>query len=154
MRFQKILVPTDFSDASRTALPHARDLAKASNGEVLLVHVMELPQYPTLFEGTALVVPPMDENLRRQLESQLDDFAKAEFTDQGIPARTLLREGPPTQMLLDLAKDEGCDLIVVATHGYTGLKHMLLGSTTEQLVRHAECPVLTVRASLGKPADA
>ena len=69
-------------------------------------------------------------------------------------ARMMLREGPPTQMLLDLAKDEGCDLIVVATHGYTGLKHMLLGSTTEQLVRHAECPVLTVRASLGKPADA
>ncbi|MBK8974526.1 MAG: universal stress protein [Planctomycetes bacterium] len=146
LRFQKILVPTDFSDASREAFGHARALAQASGGTVLLVHVMEMPHYPTLFEGAALVAPAIDDDLRAQLRQQLDALAQEHFVAHGIPVNAVLREGPPTQELLDCATEQGADLIVVATHGYTGLKHMLLGSTTEQIVRHACCPVLTVRA--------
>lgn len=150
VRFAKILVPTDFSAASVEAFAHARDLATAfrdGRSEVVLVHVMEMPQYPTLFEGSALVVPPVDDRLRDQLRRQLDELAQEHFGRHGVPARALLREGPPTQELLDCAAEEQADLLVIATHGYTGLRHMLLGSTTEQVVRHAPCPVLTVRAS-------
>jgi nucleotide-binding universal stress UspA family protein len=143
-KFQRILVPTDFSAASAAAIPYARDLA-ADGSEVILVHVMELPHYPALFEGTALVVPPIDETLRSQLRKQLDSVLEKEFGDHGVKARAILREGSPTRELLDCAKAEKIDLIIIATHGYTGVKHMLLGSTTEQVVRMADCPVLTVR---------
>ena len=146
IRFQTILVPTDFSSAAKQAIPYAAHLARP-DGEILLVHVMELPHYPTLFEGTALVVPPIDENLRKQLEAQLEKSA-AEVRDSGLRCRSILREGPPTSELLDCAKEQSADLIVIATHGYTGIKHMLLGSTAEQVVRHACCPVLTIRAEL------
>lgn len=152
IRFQKILVPTDFSPASKQALPYARELATLHGAEIVLVHVMELPHYPTLFEGTALVVPPIDESLRAQLEEQLQKLAGEIAGDSGFRCRAVLREGPPTQELLDCAKEEGADLVVIATHGYTGLKHMLLGSTAEQVVRHACCPVLTIRADLSKPS--
>lgn len=150
IRFKKILVPTDFSPASKQALPYARELAKLHDAEVLLVHVMELPHYPTLFEGTALVVPPIDDSLRAQLKEQLEKLAAEGTAKGGFPCRAILREGPPTQELLDCAKEEGADLIIIATHGYTGLKHMLLGSTAEQVVRHACCPVLAIRADLTK----
>lgn len=150
IRFQKILVPTDFSQASKQALPYATELAKLHQAEVVLVHVMEIPHYPTLFEGTALVVPPIDDGLREQLGEQLRKTAADVATEHGVRSRAVLREGPPTAELLDCAKEEGADLIVIATHGYTGLKHMLLGSTAEQVVRHACCPVLTIRADLDK----
>ncbi len=85
--------------------------------------------------------------MREQLKKQLDSVLEKELTGHGVKARAILREGSPTRELLDCAKQEHVDLIVVATHGYTGVKHMLLGSTTEQVVRLAECPVLTVRAT-------
>ncbi len=146
LRFTKIVVPTDFSSASQQAFGYAAEMATRHEAEVLLVHVMELPHYPTLFEGTALVVPPIDDELRGQLQKQLDSAAEEHFASRGITVRTALREGPPTQELLACVTEEQGDLIVIATHGYTGLKHMLLGSTTEQIVRLASCPVLTVRA--------
>ena len=147
LRFTRIVVPTDFSSASQKAFGYAAEMATRHEAEVLLVHVMELPHYPTLFEGTALVVPPVDDELRTQLQKQLDQAAEEHFAKHGIAVRTLLREGPPTQELLRCVEEEQADLILIATHGYTGLKHMLLGSTTEQIVRLATCPVLTVRAT-------
>jgi len=150
IRFQKILVPTDFSPASSQAVPYARELARLHQAEILLVHVMELPHYPTLFEGTALVVPPIDETLRTQLSAQLEKSARDLAAESGVRCRAVLREGPATHELLACAKEENVDLVVIATHGYTGLKHMLLGSTAEQVVRHAGCPVLTIRADLAK----
>jgi len=144
--FRKILVPTDFSKASQAALPLARVMAQCFSAELLLVHVLELPHYPTLFEGTALVVPPIDDTLRTQLGEQLERLLADEVSSHGVTGRAILREGPPTSELLDCAREESVDLIVIATHGYTGLRHMLLGSTAEQIVRLAPCPVLTVRA--------
>jgi universal stress protein A len=148
IQFRKILVPTDFSPASRQAVPYGCELAKQHGAELILCHVLEIPHYPTLFEGTALVVPPIDESLRTQLGEQLRKLAEETAQDHAVPCRAVMRDGPPTQQLLDCAAEEGADLIVIATHGYTGLKHMLLGSTAEQIVRHAPCPVLTIRADL------
>ncbi|MFO1053159.1 MAG: universal stress protein [Planctomycetota bacterium] len=152
LRFQKIMVPTDFSAASKQAFLYARELAKLHGAEVLVVHVVEVPHYPTLFEGTAMVVPPLDETVRRELTGQLDRLIESEFTAQGVSARRLLRDGSPRHELLACARDEQADLLVIATHGYTGLRHVFLGSTTEQVVREAPCPVLTVRARPEGPA--
>ena len=149
IQFRKILVPTDFSSASKQAIPYGCAMAKQHEAELVLCHVLEMPHYPTLFEGTAVVVPPLDESLRTQLAAQLDELAAETSRDHGVACRALIRDGSPTQELLDCATDEQADLIVIATHGYTGLKHMLLGSTAEQIVRHASCPVLTIRADLG-----
>ncbi len=152
LKFRKILVPTDFSTASKQALPYAREFARAHGSEVVLVHVIEVPHYPTLFEGTAMVVPPLDESLRRELLRQLEELARTELREHGVTSRVVIRDGSPRHELVACAKEEAADLLVIATHGYTGLRHVFLGSTAEQVVREAPCPVLTVRATAGEPA--
>ncbi len=144
-------MPTDFSPHAQQALPFAREMAAAHDAEILLCHVMEPPIYPTMLEGTALVMPPLDESLRDQLHKQLEALRDQEF--EGMRARVVLREGSPTTELLEVAAEEDVDLIVVATHGYTGLKHMLLGSTAERIVRMAPCPVLTVREKTNQATE-
>jgi nucleotide-binding universal stress UspA family protein len=143
-RFRRILVPTDFSAHSRHALSYALDLARASDGEILLVHVVEPPIYPAMFEGAALVAPAYDEQMQDRIRKHLEQFAKEHLA--GAPkVRTALRHGQPVQELCAAAKEENSDVIVLATHGHTGLTHLLLGSTAEQVVRLAPCAVLTVR---------
>ncbi|MHC5065394.1 MAG: universal stress protein [Planctomycetota bacterium] len=143
INIKKILVPTDFSQHSKEALRYAVALAEVHGAEIILGHVMEPPIYPTMFEGAAVAVPPLDESFRKQLEDHLDDLRKEEVGDTS--SRIFVREGSPTTELTELAREEDVDLIVIATHGYTGIKHMLLGSTAEKVVRNAPCPVLTVR---------
>ena len=143
IQIKKILTPTDFSPQSKEALRYAVELAKVHEAEILLAHVMEPPIYPTMFEGAAVAVPPLDESFRKQLEEHLESVRQEEVGD--IPSKISVREGSPCTELSELAQEEDVDLIVIATHGYTGLKHMLLGSTAEKMVRNAPCPVLTVR---------
>ncbi len=143
IQINKILIPTDFSPHSKEALKYAVELGKVHGAEIILVHVMEPPIYPTMFEGAAVAIPPLDESFRKQLEEHLETMLKEEVGD--IPSKSFVREGSPTTELTDLAEEEDVDLIVIATHGYTGIKHMLLGSTAEKVVRNAPCPVLTVR---------
>ncbi len=143
IRINKILVPTDFSEHSKEALRYAVEMAKVHDAEIILGHVMEPPIYPTMFEGAAVAVPPLDESFRKQLEEHLEDLRKEEVGE--ITSKIVVREGSATSELTELAKDEDVDLIIIATHGYTGIKHMLLGSTAEKVVRNAPCPVLTVR---------
>ena len=143
IKIRKILTPTDFSQHSKEALRYAVELAKVHDAEIILGHVMEPPIYPTMFEGAAVAVPPLDESLRKQLQEHLETMRKEEIGD--LPTKVIVREGSPTNELIELAREEDVDLIVIATHGYTGIKHMLLGSTAEKIVRNAPCPVLTVR---------
>lgn len=144
IKIRKILVPTDFSEHSENSLRYAVEMARTHGAELLLAHVMEPPIYPTMFEGAAIAVPPMDDAFKQQLVEHLETLRKKWVGDE-VPARGVLREGSPTPELMDLALEEDIDLIVVATHGYTGIKHMVLGSTAEKIVRTAPCPVLTVR---------
>jgi nucleotide-binding universal stress UspA family protein len=152
-QIKRILVPTDFSEHSRLALGYAKDHAERHGAELLLCHVMEPPVYPTMLEGTALVMPPLDEKVRDQVERQLVELRDASIGPD-LPCRVVLREGTPTTEIIELAKTEDVDLIIIATHGYTGLKHILLGSTTEKVVRLAPCPVLTVRSKHAGTTDA
>ncbi len=138
--FEKILVPLDFSPSSEAALRVARDLARANQGALLLVHVHELLVSP---DGELVVpsVPDAEPEFDLRLEA-----AKLNLVREGgvaVDARCLV--GRAAVEIIALAKEESFDLIVMGTHGRTGLKHLLLGSVAEAVVRKASCPVLTLR---------
>ncbi len=138
---KKILVPTDFSDGSMAAVQYARELAPGLGAEVLLLHVLPSPLYPFALNTTS--VPTLEKELRHGVAQRLEELAVAE-QGQGIEARAVMRSGIPFSEVIDTAKDEEVDLIVMSTHGYSGIKHLMLGSLAEKVVRSAPCPVLVV----------
>ncbi len=144
-QFQRIVCPTDFSPTANAAVAHAVELAKTFRGELVLLHVLPPLPYP-LLDGIsiAMVLPQLQDQLRTHAEEQLKAAAKA--LGSGFTLRTELRDGSPHEQVLACAHETKADLIVMGTHGHTGLKHALLGSTAERVVRLATCPVLTVRA--------
>lgn len=146
MKFAKILVPTDFSPPSELALAKAIELAKDGKGKILLVHVVDPPPYLSTMaaEVATVAVLEIQERTRKWAQEKLAKLAKDKIP-AGVGVETVLLEGVPFYELLELAKSAKPDLIVMATHGHTGIKHFLLGSTAERVVREAECPVLTVR---------
>lgn len=145
LHLRRLLVPVDFSDRSRQALAEAVTFARQFQSRILLVHVVEPMVLP---ENLMLAVPELPEvggSLVGDCEQRLARLAEKE-----IPAEhrgdTFVRVGRPFDEICQLAANEQADLIIISTHGYTGLKHVLLGSTAERVVRHAPCPVLTLRA--------
>ncbi len=146
MNFATILVPTDFSPPSEAALAKAVELAKAGGGKILLAHIVDPPPYLSTMaaEVATVAVLEIQERTRNWAQEKLAQVAR-EKIPAGVAVETILREGVPFHELLELAKQRKPDLIVMATHGHTGIKHFLLGSTAERVVREASCPVLTVR---------
>jgi len=137
-------VPLDFSGKSRQALDFAVPLAQQYGGKIILIHVVELmPSYPP-YPAEMMIAAPSPQPAAKASRETLSDLARQLVPPQ-LLARTLVRTGRAYREILDAAVEEDVDLIVIATHGYTGLKHVLLGSTTEHVVRYAHCPVLTVR---------
>jgi universal stress protein A len=151
MAIKRILVPVDFSDNSLNALAYARDFAKLFGAELLILYVIEPIYYATpsdMYVASPNVAMLLDEQRRigiQQLARIGNDLKK-----KGTRFRTLIKGGAPAQMIADTAKRAGADMIVMATHGRTGLAHMFMGSVAEKVVRTAACPVLTVR-SAAKP---
>ncbi|MFM8470392.1 MAG: universal stress protein [Limisphaerales bacterium] len=143
LRLKKILVPVDFSEFSTKAIKYAARFAEQFVATLVLVHVVEPVRYPE----SVLIPPEMEEANRERLK--LAREALAEFVRKQVPAdiptETATRLGHPFSEIGVAAKDFDVDLIVIATHGHTGLKHLFLGSTAERVVRLAPCPVLTVR---------
>ena len=143
--FKKILVPTDFSPHSQEALRTAVDVAQKYGASITLIHVYEPVAY-TLPEGYVLVTPQQLVDLNSELERRLAK-AKAEAVQAGVrEISTELLQGPPPHEIVDFAQQKAMDLIVMGTHGRTGIKHTLLGSIAERVLRKAACPVLTVKA--------
>jgi nucleotide-binding universal stress UspA family protein len=146
-KIQKIVCPVDFSNCAQQALNYAQDLAKTFNAELSVVHAYEDPAaYVTPMPMSGYVGPGAELllELRKQLEVRLGE-CKTAVEKSGVNVRTELLEGTPYRVVLDWAKEWGADLIVIGTHGHTGLTHALLGSVTERVVRMATCPVLTIR---------
>jgi universal stress protein A len=142
--FKKILLPTDFSDGVEAPLRLAAGLAKDSGGTVVLMHAYQTPILP-LPEGQLIVSPEQMARLHKHLADELDKN-KTHLIELGAPkVETIVVEGNPTDAVVRAAKEHGADLIVMSTHGRTGLSHLLIGSVTERVVRTASCPVLTVR---------
>jgi nucleotide-binding universal stress UspA family protein len=145
MSYRNILCPVDFSDASHEAMRAAVDLASAGKGQVTLLHVIDESGYFMAPEG--YVIPDLIATAAAAAEKGLADL-KAEASKLGA-AKLVTRttRGSAWNAIVELLHDEpGFDLVVMGTHGRTGLRHAFIGSVAERVVRHAPCPVLVVRA--------
>jgi universal stress protein A len=141
----RILVPTDFSKHSQNALTYAAAFAEKFGAALYLLHVVQdLALFiPDAVTGTPPVTPPV-EQLTVAVRAALDKVI-AENQLWRFSVQAEVREGTPFYEIIRFAKDNDIDLIVMGTHGHTGLAHVLMGSVTEKVVRKAPCPVLTVR---------
>lgn len=149
MKVSKILVPVDFSRHSLKALAYAIDFAEPFAAEVVVLHVVEPVAYATpadLYAGMATQLGNLLAEQRRSAREQLDELA-TKYRDRGVQLRIQLRDGVAYREIVDAGKELRANLIVQATHGRTGLAHVLLGSVAERVVRTAECPVLTIRTT-------
>jgi universal stress protein A len=140
---RKILVPIDFSECSRKALQYAVPLAQQFSASLLLVYVLPVHYYVGSEFGP-LDVPVPEAELLQNSQEQLAQFAEREIGERVAATHRVLR-GQPVHELVRAAQEEQVDLILLSTHGHTGLKHVLLGSVAENVVRYAPCPVLVVR---------
>ena len=144
MNIQHILAPTDFSELSKQGLTSALELAAAFGAKLLLLHVVEPPPYPV--EG--IVPSHLGATLLDDLERQAsNDLAQMLSETQGSKVEVARRVvvGIPYRKIVAVAEEEKSDLIVMTTHGRTGLSHLVMGSVAEKIVRTAPCPVLTIR---------
>lgn len=140
-----ILVPTDFSEYSRQALSYAEMVAKTFDAKIVLIHVIdtvsymvaESVQWTKVYARLEATIQPMLDGLIREAEKR------------GVAAKSKLTQGVPYDQIVKTAKNVNADLVVMATHGRTGMRHVLLGSVAERVVRLAPCPVLTVRSRGG-----
>jgi nucleotide-binding universal stress UspA family protein len=141
--WQRILVPVDFSVESKRALRCAAELAAPLAASLTLVHVVEPVIYP-LECSNPLASDGYDRKRAAEARTRLNALCRRTLgTSRAV--ETVIRTGLAFFEITEAAKALGADLIVIGTHGYTGLKHALLGSTAEKVVRHAPCPVLVVR---------
>lgn len=144
VRIARILVPTDFSPGADAALEWATHLAKPLDAQMVILHALDLTLagaagLPTEFAAMPAVGDLM-ERLRREAAEEISRLAAR------VPkAQTMVREGSPRALILETAKETKADLIVMGTHGRTGLAHIFFGSVAEHVVRHSRVPVLTVR---------
>lgn len=146
--FQKILVPIDIAESSVVALMYARRVAEMSNGTVYPFHIVPTADSDLLLRD---VYEAREEGHKvnhvvaeRVAKRKLDELARQHLS--GIPYETILHvSGNPGGLILEVEKDLKADLLIMSTHGFTGLFHLLLGSLTEKMVREASCPVLSIR---------
>ena len=143
-RLRRILVPIDFSENSKKALRYAQSFAEQFGAGLDLLHVVE----PTIRPEGYMIMPAALEGRTvarmNEREQQLANLRRREIGKR-IKGETIVHMGKPSREIINLAKAKKVDLIIIATHGYTGMKHVLLGSTAERVVRRAPCPVLVVR---------
>ena len=139
-RLARILVPTDFSRHAAQALRYAVPLARQVGGKIRLLHVLEWPVVPATLGATMTDEARITEAATHTLDEVARTTVPAELLE-----KTLVRAGRPYQDIAESARALKMDLIVIATQGRTGWRRALLGSTAERVVRHASCPVLTVR---------
>jgi universal stress protein A len=142
---RRILAPTDFSDSSTPAVRYAAELAQKFDAELTLLHVVQdlTLVVPDVMMPTPITTPAladMVEGARAGLATFIDTLGL-----RGLTPRTEVRMGAPAAEIVSAAADLKADLLCIGTHGRTGLAHFLLGSVAERIVRHAPCPVLTVR---------
>jgi len=142
--YHRILWPTDFSPLAKAALPHAVGLAAEMGAELVLVHVLPSPGAYVVADVSGAVLIPLLRKNRAAAQAHLRRLEK-QVTGPHLRTHTLLTEGVPFYQIIRAAKRLRCDLIVMATHGRTGLVHAIMGSVAENVLRRALCPVLTVR---------
>ena len=143
MIVQHVLVPIDFSTTAGRALTYAIALAQQFHARLTLLHVLDLTPV-TMEDMTAGVVATYLDDLETDAQHLLQ-ASRERVQGAGLQGESLLVQGTPTQTIVDTAGEQGVDLIIMGTHGRTGLAHVFLGSVAEHVVRQGPCPVLVVR---------
>jgi universal stress protein A len=145
---KRILVPTDFSESSELALKYAIRLGRPYKAEIVVLHVFHLKEYLALLSqrddlgsGTANQVL---ESSKKQAIEKLEDLVRR-LGDKDVVLLPVLLIGVPFEEIVRYAAEYEMDLIVMPTHGRTGLAHFLLGSTSERVISHSDCPVVVIR---------
>lgn len=145
---KKILVPTDFSDQARIALDFALQIAQKAGAAIKLIHVFEYPVASAYGSVEVVGIDPMEgEDLRSKMEESKANLDKmvAEFNTDGVSIESDIKVGNPFVNISSELKDEEVDLVVMGTRGTSGMEEALIGSNTEKVVRHAKCPVISVK---------
>ena len=144
---RRILCPIDFSDYSRAALAEAEAVAVRFDAELIVAHVVEPVLYPVAY-GLPIADAGfnLEEESRTGAQKALTPVVD-EIVARGVNAKTLVTTGTAALKICDLVEENDVDLVVISTHGLTGVKHALLGSTAERVVRRCKAPVLTVKAA-------
>lgn len=145
--FTKILVPTDFSGHADQALQYAEGLAAQFGASLHLLHVVDMPAVPTMLSSEiyAADLPGLQTQAVTDAEHRMGVY-RAAFKTRGLGITTDVRIGHVAKVITECARERDADLIVMSTHGRTGLAHLTMGSVAERVVRLAPCPVLTIRA--------
>ncbi len=141
---KKILAPIDFSEHSKDALKYAINFAKIFNSKLYLIYVLEPVIYPADFSMGQVVFPSMDVEMDTRAKEELDKLAEREIGQQ-LSYETIVKTGKPFVEINETASELNIDLIIIASHGESGVEHILFGSTAEKVVRKAPCPVLSLR---------
>jgi len=147
LQLKTILVPVDFSMASERALRYAISLARGDATTVVVLHVYNVPVY-NFPDGAILASPDLATRLSDAAQRQLDNMMDM-FADSGVKLQAQLREGVARDEILNAAKDFSADMIVLGTHGRSGIRRALLGSVADRVIRMSEVPVLSVRGPIG-----
>jgi nucleotide-binding universal stress UspA family protein len=149
LAWNTILAPTDLSNPSKCAIKTAVAVAQKCGAKLILLHVVQCPNCAS-FDA-----PPAVNDMIGQARESLDDIARTISPEVEIEKLVRFGTREPVEQIIEEASRVSADLIIIATHGYSGLKRVLLGSTAERVVRHAPCPVLVVRrSSNGSPQTA
>ncbi len=148
IRFEELLFPTDFSDLAASALEYARQLADTFDGQLHCLHVVDdAYQYWSAMGPESVPVGPPREDLLELGRTRMEKFRAERLADMRRSPVTHVTMGRPFAEIIAYTREHDINLIVMGTHGRGAIAHMLLGSTTEKVVRKSPCAVLTVRAS-------
>ncbi|MDT5261701.1 MAG: hypothetical protein QOC61_705 [Acidobacteriota bacterium] len=151
MNIDSILLPTDFSECARYAVPVAAEFARLLDARVVCLHVVE-PVVQSMgwtpLQAEPLPVVEVSEQLEESAARDLPEFSKSEEF-KGLDVEDLIARGDPAAEIVRVAEERGIGLIIISSHGRAGLGRILFGSTAESVVRHARCPVLVVKPPEG-----
>ena len=146
LKIKKILCPTDFSGPSLKGLEYAVEMAKAFRAELRVVYVLPIVPASATNPNLHYEIPEYERMIHKDSEKELKAII-AKHVPKNLKVKPLIGHGNAAHEIVRLAEEEKADLVVIATHGHTGLHHLIVGSVAEKVVRLAHCPVLAVRES-------
>ena len=144
IELKQVVYTTDFSDFSGAALKYALSFCTEYKAKLYVVHVIEPPTYYPEYHDYVPIVEDLLVRAKERMNKELDDVKKL-AGQQEMEVEGLIREGTPFVEIIKAARENEIDLIVIATHGRTGLSHAIFGSTAEKVIRGAPCPVLSIK---------
>lgn len=140
-----IVLPIDFSELSQAAVPWGRRMAAVTDGAIHCIYTVEPPHIYSALDMAPAIPLPTTEELADNAQTQLDAFVSEHLAGMDPQPVTQVLTGNPSEQIVAYANETNAEMIIMTTHGYSGLEHVVLGSTTESVLRHAQCPVLSIR---------